>query len=222
MLKTSMGFNSILLGGFALITAIVVAVTYQKTEPRIQEARLRAAQAALFEIVPEEKVDNDLYADTVPVSNEYIEFLGLAAASDSEKLIHVARNNGKPIAAIIPSVSMEGYSGAIKMIIGVNADGTIAGVRVTDHKETPGLGDYVDIRKSNWVLSFNGKSLDSRFDERTTMKRVDGDNVSEDQEFDQLTGATITRTAVIRQVKKTLSFFQIAQPLADTKTVDAL
>jgi len=217
-----MGFNSILLGGFALITAIVVAVTYQKTEPRIQEARLRAAQAALFEIVPEEKVDNDLYADTVPVPNEYIEFLGLAAASDSEKLIHVARNNGKPIAAIIPSVSMEGYSGAIKMIIGVNADGTIAGVRVTDHKETPGLGDYVDIRKSNWVLSFNGKSLDSRFDERTTMKRVDGDNVSEDQEFDQLTGATITRTAVIRQVKKTLSFFQIAQPLADTKTVDAL
>jgi len=216
MLSSSISFNSVLLGAFALVTAGIVAITYQSTHDRIEESKLRAAQAALYEIIPEGQIDNDLFNDTVDIPEEYREFLGLTKPADADKKIHIAKKDNESIAAIIPSIAPEGYSGQIKMIIGVNKDGTIAGVRVTDHNETPGLGDYVDVRKSNWVLSFNGKSLGSRFDERTKIKRTDNSNSSENENehFDQLTGATITRTAVIRQIKKTLSFFQIAQPLA--------
>ncbi|GAB1261026.1 electron transport complex subunit RsxG [Aurantivibrio plasticivorans] len=209
MLKNSIGFNSVLLAIFAFVTAGVVAVTYQSTKDRISDAKLRAAQAALFEIIPKEDHDNDLFSDTVPIPEDYREFMGLTASEDMDKQMHIARRQGEPFAAIIPTVAPDGYSGPIKMIIGVYKDGSIAGVRVTDHNETPGLGDYVDVRKSNWVLSFNGKTLGSRFDEKTKIKHPDGS----EEEFDQLTGATITRTAVTRQIKKTLSFFNIADPL---------
>ncbi|GAB1256664.1 electron transport complex subunit RsxG [Aurantivibrio plasticivorans] len=209
MLKNSIGFNSVLLAIFAFVTAGVVAVTYQSTKDRISDAKLRAAQAALFEIIPKEDHDNDLFSDTVPIPEDYREFMGLTASEDLDKQMHIARRQGEPFAAIIPTVAPDGYSGPIKMIIGVYKDGSIAGVRVTDHNETPGLGDYVDVRKSNWVLSFNGKTLGSRFDEKTNIKHPDGS----EEEFDQLTGATITRTAVTRQIKKTLSFFNIADPL---------
>ncbi|MGH1469639.1 MAG: electron transport complex subunit RsxG [Cellvibrionaceae bacterium] len=213
MLGNSISFNSVLLGAFALVTAGIVAITYQSTYQKIDESKLRAAQAALYEIIPEETIDNDLFNDTINIPNDYREFLGLTSTVDIDKKIHIAKKNNQPFAAIIPTVAPEGYSGPIKMIIGVNKDGTIAGVRVTDHNETPGLGDYVDIRKSNWVLSFNGKSLGSRFDEKTTVKHSDSTEESDAEKFDQLTGATITRTAVIRQIKKTLSFYQIAKPL---------
>lgn len=222
MLGNSISFNSVLLGAFALVTAGVVAVTYQSTHEKIEESKLRAAQAALYEIIPETLIDNDLLNDTLEIPEDYREFLGLTATVDLDKKIHIAKSNSKPFAAIIPSIAHDGYSGDIKMIIGVNDDGTIAGVRVTDHNETPGLGDYIDVRKSNWVLSFNGKSLGSRFDETTAVKKNnDEDTQTENdvEEFDQLTGATITRTAVIRQVKKTLSFFQIAKPLDENESV---
>ncbi|MGI1678579.1 MAG: electron transport complex subunit RsxG [Cellvibrionaceae bacterium] len=213
MLGSSISFNSVLLGAFALVTAGIVAITFQSTYEKIDESKLRAAQAALYEIIPEEKIDNDLFNDTIDIPEDYREFLGLTASADTDKKIHIAKKNDIPFAAIIPTTAPEGYSGPIKMIIGINKDGTIAGVRVTDHNETPGLGDYVDIRKSNWVLSFNGKSLGSRFDTKTTVKRPDSSEKLPEENFDQLTGATITRTAVIRQIKKTLSFYQIAQPL---------
>ena len=98
------------------------------------------------------------------------------------------------------------------MIIGIYKDGSIAGVRVTDHNETPGLGDYIDIKKSNWVLSFNGKNINSNFDRQQEINKATG------KPFDQLTGATITRKAVVRQVKNTLSYYQTATPLEPNTT----
>lgn len=207
MIGKSIGFNSFVLGVFALCTAGVVALTYEATKDRIAEAELRAAQAALLEIIPADQHDNDIFNDTVPVLDDYREFLGLTNASDSDKPIHIARQNQQAVAAIIPTIAKDGYSGDIKMILGVHADGTIAGLRVTDHNETPGLGDYVDVKKSNWVTTFNGMDLRSNFDQLQTINKVTG------EKFDQLTGATITRKAVTRQVRKTLSYFQIAQPL---------
>jgi len=101
----------------------------------------------------------------------------------------------------LPTVAPDGYSGDIKLIVGINLDGTIAGVRALSHKETPGLGDKVDLRKSNWILNFNGRSLLQPSIEQWAVKKDGGT-------FDQFTGATITPRAVVKSVKKALLFFQ--------------
>lgn len=207
MLRRSIGVNSTLLGIFALVTAGVVATTQQLTHDRIAEAKQRAAQAALYEIVPQERHDNDLLKDVTPVQQTHAPLLGLTGNKATQRQIHLARRDSQPIAAILPSVAPDGYSGAIEMIVGVNADGRIAGVRVTGHNETPGLGDKIDLRKANWILSFDGHTLQSLRNGDYAASSAPGKG------FDQLTGATITRKAVTRQVEKTLEYFEAAQPL---------
>jgi len=212
MIGKSITFNSFVLGVFALCTAGIVALTHEATAEKIAAAKLQAARAALAEIIPSDQHDNDLYTDTIPVQEDAYGLLGLTANSDGENALYVARQANQSIAAIIPTVAKDGYSGDIKMIIGVYKDGSIAGLRVTDHNETPGLGDAIDIKKSNWVLSFNGKDINSNFDDRNQI------NVATGEKFDQLTGATITHKAVTRQVKKTLTYFQSAAPLSTDNT----
>ena len=109
--------------------------------------------------------------------------------------------NGEPVAAIFNSIAPDGYSGRIHMLIGVYADGRIAGVRVVKHAETPGLGDGIEIRKSDWVTGFDGKSLDNPQDAGWRVKRDGG-------EFDQFTGATITPRAVVAAVQRTLLYYR--------------
>ena len=196
MIFQSMGKNSLLLAVFALITALILASTDRLTEDRIAESERLAAQKALFEIIPVERHNNDLLLDVQHIPKQYWASLGLESGGD----IHIARLDGQPVAAIIPSITPEGYSGDIAMIVGVNFDGSVAGVRVVEHKETPGLGDKVDLRKSDWILSFNGKSL--------TNPPADAWNVKKEKgAFDQFTGATITPRAVIHQIAKTLQYF---------------
>lgn len=196
MIFKSMGTNSLLLALFALITALILASTDRLTEDRIAESERLAAQKALFEIIPLERHNNDLLLDIQPIPMQYWKTLGLESGGD----IHIARLNGQPVAAIIPSITPEGYSGDIAMIVGVNFDGSVAGVRVVEHKETPGLGDKVDLRKSDWILSFNGKSLTNPQAKAWNVKKEKG-------AFDQFTGATITPRAVIHQIAKTLEYF---------------
>jgi len=105
------------------------------------------------------------------------------------------------VAAIIPAITQDGYSGAISMIIGINFDGTVAGVRVVEHRETPGLGDKIDLKKSDWILGFNGKSLLNPQQSDWKVKKEGGD-------FDQFTGATITPRAVVNQILKSLQYFE--------------
>lgn len=196
MILKSISANSLLLAVFALVTALILATTDRLTEERIAESERMAAQRALFEIVPLDRHNNDLLVDLQPIPEQYWSKLGLTDGGD----IYIARFNDQPIAAIIPSVTSKGYSGDIAMIVGVNFDGTIAGVRVVEHRETPGLGDKVDLKKSDWVLSFNGKSLSN--------PQATGWNVTKDKgDFDQFTGATITPRAVIHQIAQTLEYF---------------
>ena len=196
MIFQSMGKNSLLLAVFALITAFILASTDRLTQDRIAQSERLAAQKALFEIIPLERHNNDLLLDTQPIPEQYWATLGLESGGD----VHIARLDGQPVAAIIPSITPEGYSGDIAMIVGVNFDGSVAGVRVVEHKETPGLGDKVDLRKSDWILSFNGKSLSKPEPSAWNVKKEQG-------EFDQFTGATITPRAVIHQIAKTLQYF---------------
>jgi len=197
MIIKSMGFNSIVLALFALVTSLILATTNELTYERIEQSEREAAQRALLEIIPLEFHDNDMLMDVQPVPEQYWATLGLKKGGN----IHIARDQGQPVAVIIPAVTPDGYSGAISMIIGINFNGSIAGVRVVEHRETPGLGDKVDLKKSDWILSFNGKSLVNPQASGWKVKKEGGD-------YDQFTGATITPRAVISQVLKTLQYFE--------------
>lgn len=212
MFGRSIGKNSLLLGAFALVTAGVLAGTYQLTRGQIANSERAAAQHALLEIIPKERHDNDLLADTLPVPEDSLEQLGLDTPAD----IHLARQDGEVTAIIVPAVAPDGYSGDIRMIVGINRDGTVAGMRVLTHRETPGLGDKVELKKSDWVLGFNGKSLGDPEPDQWQVKKDGG-------AFDQFTGATITPRAVVNQVRKVLVFVDAHRELlfADPETPDS-
>ena len=196
-LPKSIQKNSLLLLAFALVTAGLLAGTYEGTKEAIAESERRAAEKALLEIVPEERIDNDLLLDTIAVPESAWQQLGL---KDGGKL-HIARKQGEVIAIITNAVAADGYSGDIKLLAGVNRDGSVAGVRVISHTETPGLGDKIDLKKSDWITLFNGLSLKQPTLENWKVKKDGG-------EFDQFTGATITPRAVVNQVKNVLLFVQ--------------
>lgn len=201
-LSSSIRFNSLLLGLFAIITTGILAFTYTNTLPRIEEQQVKAQLAALSEILPPQFYDNDLInngAFSIPPS--HWQQLNLSQESRG----FVATKNGEPVAIIFPTEG-KGYGGNIGLLVGIFADGRIAGVRVTQHTETPGLGDYIDARKGDWILQFNGKSL---FD-----PQADGwDTENYGGEFDGLTSATITSRGVIYQLKIALEYFATQDPL---------
>jgi electron transport complex protein RnfG len=195
MIKGSIARNSILLGLFAVLTTTIIAGTYLGTRERIAQEQRKAAEKALLEIVPAQRHNNSMLDDTIAVDASAAG-LGLAG----EEQIFVARQDGEIVAVIVPAIAPDGYSGEIKLIIGINRDGTVAGVRALTHRETPGLGDKVDLKKSDWVLGFNGKSLQNPKLERWAVKKDKGD-------FDQFTGATITPRAVTAAVKRALEYY---------------
>lgn len=186
--------NSVILGLFAMATVGLIAVTQQGTAERISEAQRRVQLSALNEILPHEQHDNDLLGDSFSV-DDYPQ-LRLSDPRDGYR----ARQNGEVVAVILPVVAPEGYSGRIDLLVGIYADGSVAGVRAVSHRETPGLGDKVEIGKSLWVLEFNGKSLSMPVPENWAVKK-DGGN------FDQFTGATITPRAVVKAVYQSLEYF---------------
>ncbi|HEY7773273.1 MAG TPA: electron transport complex subunit RsxG [Marinagarivorans sp.] len=197
MLGQSITKNSLILGAFAAATAAIIAITFQSTKTRILQEERKAASAALIDMVPASRHDNDMLADTLWASAADSRALGF----DAPVALHVAKLNGKTTALIIPSLARDGYSGDIKLIIAINTDGTLAGARVLAHKETPGLGDKIDLRKSPWMHSFKGLSLTTPPAEQWKVKKDGG-------VFDQFTGATITPRAVIKRIKSTLELYQ--------------
>ena len=209
MLATSITRNGVLLGLFAIATTAVIAGTYLGTQHRIADNQRHAEQRALLEIVPAETHDNQLADDTVAVDDPAL--LGLRQSRSA----YIARRDGRAVAVILPVTARDGYTGDIDLIVGVNADGSVAGVRVLAHRETPGLGDKIELGKSDWLLGFNGRSLQSPPLEQWTVRKDGG-------AFDQFTGATITPRAVTQAVARSLQYFQThrEQLLAATGTDD--
>lgn len=195
MMHLSIGKNSFLLFLFAVVTAGTLAFTHEATKDEIAAAERNAAQKALLEILPQSRFDNDLLLDTLAIPESAHALLG----DLSNETIYVARKDNRIVAVIVPAIAPNGYNGDIKMIAGINTDGTIAGVRVLKHKETPGLGDKVDIKKSDWINSFRGRSLNNPAENGWQVKKNGG-------EFDQFTGATITPRAVVSRVYNILRF----------------
>lgn len=191
----SMRRSAIGLGLFAVITGGTIAVTQVATEERIAEQAARAEAQALFEIIPESQLSNDLLKDTVqlPASERL--------SQPGPLTVWVARKNDQPVGMIMPIVAPNGYSGNIHLLVGVDMQGTILGVRVTSHKETPGLGDQIETKKSDWIKSFEGRTLGQPPHSEWNVKKNGG-------QFDQFTGATITPRAVVKAVQKALIYFR--------------
>ncbi|CAA0124055.1 Electron transport complex subunit RsxG [Halioglobus japonicus] len=196
MLGQSITRNSLLLALFAVCTTALIAGTYLLTKDDIAQQKRLAEEKALLEIIPRSRHDNSMLDDTIPVGPEDA---GLGLHED--KRIYIARQNDEVIAAIIPVIAPDGYTGEIELIVGVNADGTIAGVRALTHRETPGLGDKVDAKKSDWILDFAGRSLRNPTLQGWAVKKDKG-------VFDQFTGATITPRAVVAATLRALQFAQ--------------
>jgi electron transport complex protein RnfG len=197
MLGKSIGKNAAILTIFALVTAGTLAAIFMLTKTRIAEQERQAAAKALLEIVPKNTHDNNMLEDTWPIPAELLSELNLSQSA----FIHIAKQADKPVAIILPIVAPDGYSGDIKLLVGIMVESeSIAGVRVLSHKETPGLGDKIDLKKSDWILSFDGRSLQQPPHENWAVRKDGGD-------FDQFTGATITPRAVINQVRSALEFY---------------
>ncbi|EAQ67287.1 electron transport complex protein RnfG [Marinomonas sp. MED121] len=186
--------NSIGLGIFAIVTAGLIAVTQQVTKERIQDNVLHAQQAAFSEILPDQYYDNDLYKSQVTLEPDLL--LGTKEAS----FAYIGRIEGEFSGIIFESIAPGGYNGSMSLLVAINRDGVVTGSRVIRHQETPGLGDKIDMKKSDWMRSFENKSFDNLEPKRWKVKRDNGD-------FDQFTGATITPRAIVKSVKNTLEYF---------------
>ena len=186
--------TSLLLMLFAIIGGGMVGITFENTAEQIAANEREAMLRKLNQILPPQRYDNDLIQDTLQLEAD--ERLGQEQASTA----YLARNNGDITAIIFSVIAPDGYSGMIKLLVGINADGTLAGVRIVSHKETPGLGDAIEIERSDWVLSFDGRSLQDPGPKGWAVKRDGG-------VFDQFTGATITPRAVVKAVHQTLVYF---------------
>ncbi|WP_417503924.1 electron transport complex subunit RsxG [Marinomonas gallaica] len=191
---TSIRQNSVGLGLFAVLTAGLIALTHQLTEHTIEDNIAQAQLSAFNEILPADRYDNNLAEAQVLLPADPL--LG----SSEPVPAFIARKNGQVTAIIFETIAPGGYNGNLDLLVAIDRNGVVTGSRVISHKETPGLGDKVDLQKSQWILSFAGKSL-----ENTSLKQW---NVKKDGgTFDQFTGATITPRAVVRAVKNTLLYF---------------
>ncbi len=177
---------------FAVLGGGLVAFSYQATVQQIKTNEREALLRTLTALVPADRYDNDLFTDVKKIPSK----LGV----DNSLTIHRARKAGQPIAAILTPTVPDGYNGRINMLIAVDYAGVLIGVRIVSHQETPGLGDAVELRRSKWVLGFNGHSLLNPTESGWKVKRDGG-------VFDQFTGATITPRAVVKTVHKTLLFY---------------
>lgn len=187
--------TAIILLLFTVVGTSMVAFTYDGTREKIAANERATLQRKLNQLLPAGSYDNDLLDDRITVT--------LPDVNDRDSVITVyrARNNSADAGLVMTAVAPDGYSGRIKMLIGIRADDTLSGVRIITHRETPGLGDAIDEQRTDWVFGFDGKSIGNPPIERWRVKKDGG-------AFDQLTGATITPRAIVKAVRRTLLYYQ--------------
>lgn len=202
--------TTIILLLFAIVGTTLVAFTHDQTREQITANERATLLRKLHRLITPDQHDNMLLEDTVSVLDETL--LG----SDKPVMVYRARKDGEPVALVIAAIAPDGYSGSIKLLVGIRVDGTLSGVRVVAHRETPGLGDAIDETRSDWIHIFDNKSLQSPDVSRWAVKKDGGD-------FDQLTGATITPRAVVKATRNALLYYRDHQealfaPAATTAT----
>ncbi|OLQ89928.1 electron transport complex subunit RsxG [Vibrio ponticus] len=196
--------NGVVLAIFACASTGLVALTQYLTKDQIQVQEQKQLLSVLNQVIPQEMHDNVLYEACTLVQDP-------ALGTETPMPAYIATLQGQPTAIALEAIAPDGYNGAIKIIVAVKQDGTITGTRVLSHQETPGLGDKIDLRVSDWILSFAGKQV-TEDNQASWHVRKDGG------QFDQFTGATITPRAVVKSVKRTVDYINqnreqlLAQP----------
>ncbi|MDH5386973.1 MAG: electron transport complex subunit RsxG [Gammaproteobacteria bacterium] len=199
--------TALLLMLFAVIGAALVGIIYDNTYETIKYNEQQALLKQLNNIVPASDYDNDLLSDTLELAADHN--LGTSETSTAYR----ARKQGKNVAVVFSAIAPNGYNGSIHLLVGVYNDGNLAGVRVVKHRETPGLGDAIEARRSDWILDFTDKSLAKLNDKQWKVKRDGG-------EFDQFTGATITPRAVVKAVHSALLYYKTNQTILFNKNIN--
>lgn len=183
---------------FTLVFTALMAWVYQLTKPVLDATALDAKRRIIAEVLPADSYDNDLLADSIELPATA--GLGLLAPST----LYRARKQGQPTALVFEAAASDGYSGEIRLILAVRSDGRLAAVRVTAHKETPGLGDYIDPKKDKnksnpWIAQFAGRNFSDTPREKWRVKKDGG-------AFDQRVGATISARAVTKATGRGLAW----------------
>lgn len=196
-LRISLRTSAILLV-FTLVFTALMAWVYQLTRPTIEATLLDAKRRLIAEVLPPDAYDNDLLADAIELPA--LPAIGLAEPTR----LYRARRGGEPAALVFEAAAPDGYSGQIGLILAVRADGRLSAVRVTSHKETPGLGDYIDPKKdrdkaSPWISQFDGRDFSRTPLEKWRVKKDGG-------AFDQRAGATISARAVTKATGRAMNW----------------
>jgi H+/Na+-translocating ferredoxin:NAD+ oxidoreductase subunit G len=197
--------NGLILAGFALIVTSLVALTQNLTKQRIAEQEQQQLLKTLGQVMIRGSYDNKLFLHCVSTQSQ--QFLG----STKPQRAFLAFKDQQPVAAALETVAPTGYNGNINLVVGITFDGTVTGVRTLGHQETPGLGDKIELSKSDWITSFDDQRLTDHKDPRWQVRKDGG-------QFDQFTGATITPRAVVAAIKNTLIYFKLNKALLFAQT----
>ena len=186
--------NGLILGGFALVTTSIIALTHGLTAERIEQAKERQLLSILNQVVSPSLHDNELHTDCIILEKN--ELLG-----NKVQRVFRSRLGTNNTALIIEATAPDGYSGAIDLVVAIDTKNKVLGARVVDHKETPGLGDKIELRVSDWILGFTDVIYDEERDNRWRVQKDGG-------QFDQFTGATITPRSVVNAIKNATIYGQ--------------
>jgi electron transport complex protein RnfG len=190
--------TAIILFVFVIVFTGILSGAYLWTKPALEASAAEEKMKLINEVLPRGIYDNELLKDTVALPASSL--LG----TDEPTLAYRAKKGTQPVAIVLEAIAPDGYSGKIRLILAVNFDGSIAGVRVTQHKETPGLGDYIEPKKDKnkerpWITQFNGHAYATTTDREWRVKKDGG-------QFDFMAGATVTPRAVIKAVRKATKY----------------
>ncbi len=181
--------HGLILGAFCLGFGILIALTDMVTAKEIAERAMEDKIASLSQVLPAERQDNNPIKDAITLKGEH----------DKEVTIYRAMKDGK-VTGLAYEIHGSGYAGEMKLMMGIDPEGKILGVRVLAHKETPGLGDKIEVKKGDWILRFNGLSLGNPPVEKWKVKKDGG-------QFDQFAGATITPRGVVKAIREGMEFY---------------
>lgn len=183
---------------FTLVFTGLMAFTYSATKPLLDASAQAEKLKLINEVLPPASYDNDLLADAIVVKPT--RDLG----QEEEAKLYRARKNGQPVALVLEAAAQDGYAGRIGLVLAVTADGRLVALRVTSHKETPGLGDYIDPKKdknkaSPWIAQFGGQGYDLALGGQWKVTKDGGP-------FVYRTGATISARAVTNASGKAVAW----------------
>ena len=187
---------------FAALTTGLTAVVYTLTKPTISDQAAQQQKALFDQVIPAEVYDNAMQGECLLVSDP-------ALGSAAPHRLYLARKAGQPVAAVVETTAPDGYSGAIQILVAADFHGKVYGTRVLEHHETPGLGDKIEVRISDWIKHFAQQTINGPDDRRWAVKKDGG-------MFDQFTGATITPRAVVNAVRRTTLYMETLPPALAT------